>query len=207
MPDLREEYRALAISNHVYRLDPAASRLRVYVYRTGAAAALGHNHVLSAPKLEGYISLSSEQASDARFELRHALEDLVVDDAAVRAESGSGFSSARSTADIEGTRRNMLGERGFDAQRFPMVLLRSKSIEGEWPVLTVQVEVSLHGVTRTLPVMLRVDHAQGGLRVSGVLQLRQSDFEMTPFSALGGLMAVQDEVSVTFDLVANPARF
>jgi hypothetical protein len=42
------------------------------------------------------------------------------------------------------------------------------------------------------------------LRASGEFVLRQSDFGMTPFSVLGGLMAVQDMVGITFDLVGRP---
>jgi hypothetical protein len=36
---------------------------------------------------------------------------------------------------------------------------------------------------------------------------RQSDYGVTPFSALGGLMKVQDSVAITFELVAMIAKF
>ena len=204
LPDLHQLYRDLARSNKVYALDPADSKLRIYVYRSGAAAQLGHNHVLSASKFEGYVSLPSEKTAEAQFEIRLALNDLVVDDPAVRLETGGNFSGSRTPSDIEGTRANMLGDRGFDAERYPWVRLSSTSVEGDWPMLIAQVEVTLHGVTRSLPVSLRVHHDEKQLTASGSFVLRQSDFGMTPFSALGGLMAVQDEVSILFELKAKP---
>jgi polyisoprenoid-binding protein YceI len=194
LPELQSEYRDLAKSGAVYAVDPAASRVRIYAFRAGAAAKLGHNHVLSAPHFEGYVSLPSEQAADARFELRVPLADLTVDDTATRNDIGGHFAGERSAADIEGTKANMLGARGFQADQFPLVRLRSTSIEGDWPILIAQVEVTLHGVTRAQPVLLKVERSDKQLKASGTLLLRQSDFGVTPFSALGGLMKVQDAV-------------
>lgn len=207
LPDLHQQYRELARSSKVYVVDPSASKLRIYVYRNGAAAQLGHNHVLSAPKFEGYVALPAEKAAAAQFEIRLELNDLVVDDPAIRAETGGNFSSKRSESDIEGTRRNMLGERGFDAERFPIVRLRSTAIEGDWPMLIAQVEITLHGITRAVPATLRVEHDDKQLTASGSFLLRQREFGMEPFSALGGLMSVQDGVVVAFELKAESVTF
>jgi polyisoprenoid-binding protein YceI len=201
-PELRAEYQSLVGSGTVYAVDSAASKVRIYTFRAGAAARLGHNHVLSAPRFEGYVLLPSQQAADARFELRVPLDELAVDDPAARAETAGNFAGDRSAADIAGTRANMLGERGLDAARFPQMRLRSVAIEGDWPVLVAQVEVTLHGVSRTQPVMLRVERSAATLKVGGTLVLRQSDFGIVPFSALGGLLSVQDAVAVSFELTA-----
>ena len=206
LPELRAAYAALAARGAVYAVDPSASKVRVYVFRAGAAARLGHNHVLSATHFEGYVSVPTEQAADAGFELRVPLADLGVDDAEARRETGGSFIGERSAGDIAGTRTNMLGDRGLQAGRFPLVRLRSAAIEGDWPVLIAQVEVTLHGVTRTQPVVLLVERSAALLKVSGTLLLRQSDFGVTPFSALGGLMKVQDPVAIAFELSAVPAR-
>jgi polyisoprenoid-binding protein YceI len=202
LPDLLAEYRELAKSGPVYAVNAAASTVRIYVYRAGAAARLGHNHVLSAPRFEGYVSLPTEQAADARFELRVPLADLTVDPAA-RNDTGGNFAGERSAADIEGTKANMLGARGFQADQFPLVRLRATSIEGDWPMLIAQVEVTLHGVTRTQPVLLKVERSEKQLKASGTLLLKQSDYGVTPFSALGGLMKVQDTVAIAFELSAT----
>jgi hypothetical protein len=206
-PDLRFQYQALARNGAVYVLDPAMSKVLIHVFRAGAAARLGHNHVLSAPKFEGYVSVPSPQAADARFDLSVAWADLLIDEPLLRSETGDSFRGERSAEDIEGTRRNMLGDRGMQADQFPLVRLHSVAIEGDWPILIAQVEVTLHGVTRTQPVLLRVERGSAQLKISGSMTLRQSDFGISPFSALGGLMKVQDVVAITFALSARSANF
>ena len=187
----------------VYAVDPAASDVRIYVYRAGTVARLGHNHILSAPRFEGYVQLSSEEARDARFELRVPLAELVVDDPALRKQTGGGFPGERSASDIAGTRANMLGPKVLDAEKFPQMRLRSLKIEGDWPMLVADVEITLRGVTKVQPVLLRVEQGDDQLTVRGEFVLRQTDYGITPFSALGGIMKVGDGVAVSFEVTAN----
>ena len=187
----------------IYAVDPAASDVRIYVYRAGTAARLGHNHILSAPRFEGIVQLSSEEARDARFELRVPLAELVIDDPALRAATGGGFAGERSASDIPGTRANMLGPKVLDAQNFPLMRLRSLKVEGDWPVLVAEVEITLRGVTKVQPVLLRVERGDDKLTVRGEFALRTSDYGITPFSALGGIMKVGDAVAVSFEVIAS----
>ncbi|HEX4896572.1 MAG TPA: YceI family protein [Solimonas sp.] len=188
----------------VYRLDPAQSQVRIYAFRGGAAARAGHNHVLDAPRFEGYVRVPGETVAAASFELRLRLDELRIDDPALRQETGGSFSGERSAADIEGTRRNLLGKRGLAADAHPEVVIRSHRLAGDWPVLVADVEIVLHGQTRILPVLLQVERSPQRLRVRGELVLRQTDFGVQPFSLLGGVLSVQDAVAVRFDLVGQP---
>jgi polyisoprenoid-binding protein YceI len=62
--------------------------------------------------------------------------------------------------------------------------------------------LDLHGTSRTLNVPLDVNTEPGALTVRGTLQIRQTDFGITPFSILGGAIQVKDEVDVRFDIRA-----
>jgi hypothetical protein len=187
----------------VYRIDPAASDVRIYVFRGGRAAQLGHNHVLSAPDFAGYVSLGGESAASARFDLRFVFADLVIDDPALREATGGSFAGVRSESDISGTRRNMLGERVLDAASHPHLHIRSLAIEGDWPMLVARIAVDWRGFSRAYDVLLQVDRNDDSLRARGELVLRQTDFGITPLSILGGIIAVQDPVCVRFDLRAS----
>lgn len=189
-----------------WRVDPAASSVRIYVFRDGAGAKFGHNHVLSVPRFEGYVLLPSDNARQAHFDLRVPLTELVVDDPALRATTGGGFSGERSASDIDGTRVNMLGPKVLDAEKFPLMRLRSLRVEGDWPVLAAEVEITLHGVTRSQPVLLHVERDEKQLKARGEFVLRQSDYGITPFSALGGIMKVADAVAVSFEVTASKQR-
>jgi hypothetical protein len=189
-----------ATGETVFRLDPDTSTVRIYVFRGGKAPKLGHNHVLSAPMFEGTFHLSSAGASSSRFDLRFRLDQLVLDKPEHRAALGANFASPMSEDAIEGTRRNMLGDKMFQAGTYPLVRIRSMQISGDAPKFAARVEVELHGQTREQWVALSVNGLPDALRVTGAFVLRQTDFGVQPFSILGGLLAVQDEVVVEFDL-------
>ncbi len=187
----------------VYRVEPAASDVRIYVFRGGRAARLGHNHVLSAPEFDGYVALDGDSADSARFDLRFALDALIVDDEALLEATGGSFLSARSESDINGTRRNMLGERVLDAATHPELRIRSVSVGGDWPLLVARIAVDWRGISRPYDVLLQVERDDEILRARGELVLRQTDFGITPLSILGGTLAVQDAVGLRFDIRAR----
>jgi polyisoprenoid-binding protein YceI len=192
-----------AAGSAVYRVDPAASDVRIYVFRGGRAAKLGHNHVLSAPDFAGYISLDGGAAASAQFDLRFVLDGLAIDDPALLEATGGSFAGARSDTDIAGTRRNMLGERVLDAATHPQLHIRSLAVEGDWPMLVARVAVDWRGFSRAYDVLLQVERDDDSLRARGELVLRQTDFGITPLAILGGIIAVQDPVGVRFDVHAT----
>ena len=187
-----------------YRLDAEASQLQIYVFRGGSAARLGHDHVLTAPRLGGEIELPDVQPASARFTLRLRLDELLIDAPALRAQTGASFAGERSASDIEGTQRNLL--KSLDAEQHPEVLVQSQGIVGDWPLLVADVAVTLHGARRVERVPLWVSGSgDGSLRTRGRFAIRQSDYGIRPYSALGGLLAVQDTIVINFDLIARAA--
>jgi hypothetical protein len=201
-PALAHYRAALPGDGALYALDAAASQVTIYVFRGGAAAKYGHNHVLAAPQLEGQVRVG-ESLRDARFSLRFRLDQLQVDDAALRRRTGGSFAGERSAADIDGTQRNML--KGFDAAQGADVVINSVAVAGDWPIAVARVAITLHGVTREQTLPLHVERVDDRLRVTGTFALRQTDFGVQPFSILGGALSVQDEIAVDFTLLATAA--
>lgn len=202
--ELTGEYQSRADAGEaVYRVDVEASDVRIYVFRGGKAARLGHNHVLSAPALKGYVSLPGQAAADARFDVQLRFDELRIDDPTLREQTGGNFAGARSESDISGTTRNMLGPRVLDAQTYPEVRIQSLGIEGDWPMLVARIAIEMHGVRQERDVLLQVDREADQLRIRGELVVRQSEFGITPLSILGGVIAVQDPIGLRFDLRAK----
>jgi hypothetical protein len=185
----------------VYRLQPDASRTTIYVYRAGRAARFGHNHLLTVPQLEGWVWIPGDRLNASRFSLRFRLDQLQIDDAALRAATGGGFATPRSADDIAGTRANML--KSLAAERYPWVVLNAVAVTGEWPLAVADVAVTLHGVTQVQRVVLRIEHDAQALQASGRFAVRQSDFGITPFSVLGGALGIDDTVAIDFTLRAT----
>ena len=184
-----------------YAIDAAASQLSIHVFRGGRAARLGHNHVLGAPQLEGRILVPDEDPTQTQFSLRLRLDQLEVDAPGARQRTGGNFAAPRSASDVEGTRRNLL--KSLDADRYPDVVINSRTVAGDWPVFVAELAVTLHGVTRSERVPLQVSRNNDTLHVRGALALRQSDYGITPYSVLGGVLTVQDALAIEFALQAR----
>jgi len=189
----------------LYRVDAAASQVRIHVFRAGRLAKAGHNHVLGVERLEGQVFVPAQGIAGAGLELGFRLADLAIDKPEWRAALGPEFASVPSASDIAGTRANLL--RTVDGERFPAITMRSTAVAGAFPVLAVKLAVRWHGQSREFDVPVRVARPAGeaALRAQGALVLRQSDFGIAPLSILGGLLAVQDELTVEVDVAARPA--
>jgi hypothetical protein len=172
-------------------IDPAASLIAITVRRGGPLARLGHDHVVAARTIAGSVDPARGHAT-----LRFRLDELTVDEPALRATAG--LDTQPSADAIAGTRRNML-TRVLDAEHHPWV---DVAIE-RTGAATVNAAITLHGVTRRYDVPVVLAQEATGLRASGTLALRQTDFGLVPFTVLGGALAVQDELALRFDLLAR----
>jgi hypothetical protein len=187
----------------VFTLDPKTSAVRIYAFRTGSAAKLGHNHVLSAPQFTGFFYLPASGTSNSRFDLEFRLDQLEIDNPKYRSLLGSAFSSVLSHEAIEGTRDHMLGEDNMQADKFPFVRIHSLQVSGEFPKFAAKVQVEMHGQKREMWVPLSVEGLPDRLSVAGSFVLRQTDYGAQPYSVLGGMLAVQDEVVIEFKLLGS----
>ncbi len=188
-------YRTAAASGAaVYAVDPGASLVAVTVRRGGLVARLGHDHVVASHALSGFAAPGMGRA-DVSFRV----DQLTVDEPPLLRDAG--IATSPSPEAVEGTRKNMLGP-VLDAEHYPVVALHAElPADGR-----LRVAVTLHGTTRQLevPAAVQVDAAQ--VTASGTARLKQTDFGIVPFSVGAGLLAVQDELEVRFDIVARRWR-
>jgi polyisoprenoid-binding protein YceI len=198
------------IAPHVgrpYDIVAAESLLTLRVYRGGALGAAGHNHVIASHTLAGTVYLPDDVLKGS-VELHVAVAELTVDEPELRAlEPGGDFPPEVPQSARDGTRRNMLSPAVLDAAGYPEVLLRSQRLEpaaGVAPdTLTAFLDAGVRDQHRTISVPVRCELAGDTLTVSGETALRQSELGLTPFTALLGALAVQDEMRVRFRLVAR----
>jgi YceI-like domain len=195
-----------------YAILPQSSLLTILVYRGGALASAGHNHVIASHDLSGAIYIPSGILQSS-FEVHVPVATLTVDESALRAQQPAAeFPADVSEGAKEGTRRNMLGEALLDAQRNPEIVLRSLQLEpaggtaADSATVLAHVQSTVRGQPRTfmVPVRYRLG-GNGTVEASGEFPLRQTELGLTPFSAMLGALQVQDEMRVSFHLVAQAA--
>ena len=196
-----------------FEIQPQSSLLTILVYRAGALASAGHNHVIASHDLSGTFFIPAEILQSS-FEVHVPVATLTVDEAALRAQqSAPDFPPDVSEGAKEGTRRNMLGEALLDAQHHPEIMLRSLQLEPagsaakDSGTVLAHVQSTVRGQLRTFttPVRYRLT-GDGTLEASGEFPLRQSELGLTPFSAMLGALQVQDEMRVSFHIVAHSGR-
>lgn len=178
--------------------------MQVLVYRGGALAKLGHDHVIAARDVSGFLRYTD--LGGERFQLTGdlylPLAAMTVDEPALR--EAAGFDTTPSADDREGTRGNML--KSLDAATFPFaevafstVPVDDASIGSDVPV---DVTFSLHGAVREMVVPVKLAVSPNGMSATGTFSLVQSDFGIKPFSVLGGALAVQDNIDLRFEIFA-----
>lgn len=185
-----------------YTVDAARSDVHWLVYRSGALARFGHNHVISVGGMSGTVEVA-EQWSDSTFELEIPLLELVVDDPELRAAAGDGFSSEPSEEDVAGTRRNMLGEDLLDAGTHPVLRVAGRAPSGTPVDGEIELTIELAGRTATVTAPVSVERAGRGLTATGSFRLTHEQLGLEPFSALGGALRVAQEMDFTYRISAR----
>lgn len=184
---------AKSIGKEILRVDSAQSLVVIEVRRAGTLARLGHDHVVASHNVNGYVSVEEGLA-----DFYVPLEQLAVDEPGLRTEAG--FDTQPSPEAIEGTRRNMLATT-LDAEHYPYALIHATSADASRR--TLNVSITLHGVTRNFEVPVQTENVRDGIVVDGKMSFNQTDFGITPLSVLGGAIQVQDKLDLRFHIVAQ----
>jgi polyisoprenoid-binding protein YceI len=177
---------ALTLPAQAADLDLAASKITVHVQKQGMFAAFAHNHVISAPLASGHLD-AEKRTIEITF---RALDMKVLDPDASDSE--------RST--IEGT---MKSSQVLDPTHFPEITFVSTSIDA--PAVSapahflVHGNLTLHGVTRS--VDMPASFSEG--HYTGKVELKQTDFGITPVKIAGGAIRVKDVIEIDFEIVAK----
>ncbi len=182
-------------------MDTRQSRIELRVYRGGRLARLGHNHVIEVRELRGGLKITRQGAGIAQ--LGFDVARMIVDDPAARARAGAEFDSRPGAKAVEGTRRNMLGERVLDAANWPQVTIAARIADMAAKEPLARLHLGVRGVGCLYEVPVEITRERDEIRVTGTLPLRQSDFGIEPFAVLAGALQVRDEFEAEFLIVGH----
>jgi hypothetical protein len=190
-----------------FQIDGAASLLTILVYRGGALARAGHNHVVASHDLAGEVYVPDE-LSGVSFELHVPVNLLTVDEEDLRSAAGADFAPGVPEEAKTGTKRNMLGTALLDGDRYPEIVLQSEAVRraAEGAGVDAQVRVIVRDQASSVIVPLRYTLDGSTLEVTGELPLKQTDLGLTPFSLFGGALRVEDGIKVRFRIIAREGR-
>jgi polyisoprenoid-binding protein YceI len=197
--------RPLAADETRYRVVPEESTLEILVFRAGALAKLGHNHVITS-HVAGSVVVGDSPGGSS-IELSLPVGSLTVDDPEARAGAGSAFGSEISEKDREATRRNMLGRKLLDAERYPCVRIVSQQISGDFPDMRIRAEIGIKGESHEVELPASAELRGDRLVAAGRTDIAHSELGLDPFSAGFGTLRVAGKMSFRYRIVATRERW
>jgi polyisoprenoid-binding protein YceI len=178
-------------------IDPHASHVVISVGKAGMLAFAGHNHEVLAPAVLGTVTFDPA-------DWQHSSVTLEFETAALRV-TGAGDPPA----DVPKVQEVMASDQVLDVKRFPSVTFCSRRVlvaqrTGETAEVSIEGDLTLHGVTRPTTVRANVSVGPSGTLIArGTFPIKQTDFDMVPVTAAGGTIRTKDAVDVQFVFEAH----
>jgi polyisoprenoid-binding protein YceI len=192
----------VAVGAHDYTVVAEESLLQILVYRGGAMAKLGHNHVITSHRLSGTVSVT-EDPLQSRFDISIPVNDLNVDEPAMREMAGPDFPPGVPQSARDGTRRNLLSEALLDGAKYPAIRLRATEVAAAGEGFDVGVEITIKDQAYAVRVPVMIQRKEGELIARGEFPLKQSQLGFKPFSVAMGTLVVLDEIRIRFEVIAR----
>ena len=192
----------VAAGAHEYTVVAEESLLQILVYRGGAMARLGHNHVIASHHLSGTVSVTDDPVQ-SRFDIRIPVNELAIDEPAMRETAGPDFPPGVPQSARDGTRKNMLSEALLDGAKYPDIRLRATDVAAAGEGFDVGVEITIKDQVHAVRVPVTIERKEDAMVARGEFPLKQSELGFRPFSVAMGTLVVLDEMRIRFDITAR----
>lgn len=185
---------APAPARRPYRIDAARSRFIVETETGGLSSLFGHDHKIAIRDFAGTATFDRDSAKAASLEMKIRANSLQLIN-----ENDIGARQAVESA---------LREDVLETATYPEIVFKSRSVslsrrgDGTYDVRVLG-DLRLHGVRRPVTVPVRVSLEAGVLHAIGIFEIRQTDFNITPFSFVNGTVTIKDQVTLSFDIIAS----
>jgi polyisoprenoid-binding protein YceI len=177
-----------------YKFDKSVSRFTVRATASGMLSVMGHNPTIAIRDFTGEAGFDAAAPEKATLRIEIRADSFEVTDDI----------KASDRREIEST----MNQKVLETSKFPTILFEGAQAkaetlgEGRYRI-TMNGSLSLHGVTRNLPVMAQVSVTGAMLKAYGEFSIQQSDFDIAPVSVAGGALKLKDELKFAFDIVAR----
>jgi polyisoprenoid-binding protein YceI len=158
--------------------------------------------VIASHHLEGQVYLTDDPTR-SRFDIRIPVNELAIDEPALREAAGPEFPPEVPQSAREGTRKNLLSEALLDGATFPHIRLRATDVKPAGDRWDVGIEITFKDSVYPVRVPIDVQRRDSGLLARGEFTLNQTQLGLKPFSVAMGSLVVLDEMRIRFTLVAR----
>jgi polyisoprenoid-binding protein YceI len=179
-----------------YSISADESNVWVFVGKAGLFSALGHDHEIGIKSFSGSIDVPQLGASGGSLELDIETKSFVVLDKEASEKDRTKIFTAMHNDVLE-------------SEKYQKITFRSVSVSDLKPTgegsysLTLNGDLTLHGVTKRIALPATVTITPEQLRAVGKYTLKQTDYGIKVYSAGAGTVKVKNEVVVNFSIVAK----
>jgi len=189
----KDQTSATATSVH-YVTDARASQFTVQVFAGGLLSAFGHSPTIAIRDFTGEADVNPDDLERSSLKLTIQAARLTVRDDI----------SDKDRREMERT----IQEEVLETSSYPVIvyacsnLAATKAGEGQYSV-TLNGELTMHGITNPQPVQARIALNGDSLRAFGNFSVLQTDYGLKLASAAGGALKVKDEMKFSFNIAAR----
>ena len=175
-----------------YRLMPAESTFTVQAFAEGLFSAFGHDPVIVIRDFRGEVQFVPVTFEAAALKMTINSKTLAL----------SADAKDKDRTEIETTMRDQV----LEVEKYPEIVFSSTNISatrltGGRSRVRIIGDVSLHGVTqKNVWINSEATVEEEKLRARGEFSLKQADFGIKPFSAVGGTIKLKNELKFSFDI-------
>ena len=177
----------------IYSMNAAQSQITITLTQEGALQRIHPLHHVAAKNFSGRIQLPMDETKTS-VELDADTKSFINIDADMKDFEKSGF-------------HKVLHNEVLLSDRFPSIKFRSVSVtnlqkSGNNRSFTLNGDLTLRGVTRRVAFPVKVTLQGNQLRATGEENIKQTDFNITPYSGGLGTIKIGDQLKVSFTIVA-----
>src|SRR4030095_6194261 len=137
-------------------------------------ARLGHNHVIASHQLSGTVFVADDPLQ-SRFDISVPVNELTIDEPAMREQAGADFPPGVPQSARDGTRKNMLSEALLDGEKYPAIRLRATDVAAAGEGFDVGVEITIKDQLHTVRVPVTLERKDDAVIARGDFPLKQSE--------------------------------
>jgi len=189
-----------------FTLGPDSGRLLLRTGRTGLAAWAGHDLTIEVTRWSARVTVPAEDGGS----ITAATVTAEIDLGSLAVREGTGGAKPltdKDRGDIAATAKKILGSGNQAVARFTSsrIIPSADGAESAWASgRGGTIEGALAFRARSEPVRLQLTNPAPG-RYRGTTTIRQSDFDITPYTGFFGALKLRDEVNIEFEVNLPPA--
>ena len=177
-----------------YVIDGRSSRFTAQAFATGMLARMGHNPTIGIRDFGGELDFNPDKLEAGGFHLVIKSASLSVQDDI----SDKDLREIERLMKQEVLETSKVPEIIYDAPGISVTKMADALYSG-----ALDGKLTLHGVTRSQPITVRVALFGSMLRASGDFSLDQTDYNIKLVSVAGGALKLKDELKFSFEIVAR----